>query len=69
MTVEADPVLVETRLLGGRVGCPVVGCRGVLRPWGWARDVDEEAETGGGLDWSYATLGALGETGLGWGAA
>lgn len=35
MTVEADPVLVETRLVGGEVRCP--GCRGRLRPWGWAR--------------------------------
>lgn len=35
MTVEADPVGVESRLTAGRVGCP--GCRGVLRPWGWAR--------------------------------
>lgn len=35
MTVEADPVLVETRLMAGRVACP--GCRESLRPWGWAR--------------------------------
>ena len=35
MTVEADPVGVESRLTAGRVDCP--GCSGVLRPWGWAR--------------------------------
>jgi hypothetical protein len=35
MTVEADLVRVESRLLAGQVGCP--DCRGVLRPWGWAR--------------------------------
>lgn len=35
MTVEADPVRVESRLAGGLLGCP--GCAGVLRPWGWAR--------------------------------
>ncbi len=35
VTVEADPVGVESRLMTGRVGCP--GCSGVLRPWGWAR--------------------------------
>ena len=35
MTVEADPVGVESRLTAGRVDCP--GCPGVLRPWGWAR--------------------------------
>lgn len=35
MTVEADPVLVETRLAGGRLACP--GCGQSLRPWGWAR--------------------------------
>lgn len=35
LTVEADPALVEARLLGGRVDCPV--CSGVLAPWGWAR--------------------------------
>lgn len=37
MTVEADPVLVETRLAGGRLACPGGGCRQPLRPWGWAR--------------------------------
>ncbi|MGH3712936.1 MAG: DUF6431 domain-containing protein [Micromonosporaceae bacterium] len=35
MTVEADSVLVETRLVGGRLACP--GCEESLRPWGWAR--------------------------------
>ena len=35
MTVEADPVLVETRLADGLLSCP--GCEESLRPWGWAR--------------------------------
>ena len=35
VTVEADLVLVESRLAGGGVPCPV--CPGVLTPWGWAR--------------------------------
>jgi hypothetical protein len=35
VTVEADPVRVESRLTAGQVGCP--GCSGVLRRWGWAR--------------------------------
>jgi hypothetical protein len=35
VTVEADLVRVESRLLAGQVGCP--DCCGVLRPWGWAR--------------------------------
>lgn len=36
MTVEADSVGVESRLVAGRVGWP--GCPGgVLRPWGWGR--------------------------------
>ena len=35
MTVEADPVGVESRLTAGQVDCP--DCPGVLRPWGWAR--------------------------------
>ena len=35
MTVEADPVRVESRLVAGQVGCPE--CPGALRPWGWAR--------------------------------
>jgi hypothetical protein len=35
VTVEADPVGVESRLLAGQIDCP--DCSGVLRPWGWAR--------------------------------
>jgi hypothetical protein len=36
VTVEADQVLVESRLVAGEVPCP--DCPGVvLRPWGWAR--------------------------------
>ena len=35
VTVEADPVLVEARLTGGEIRCPV--CPGVLGAWGWAR--------------------------------
>ena len=35
MTVEADQVRVESRLVAGQVDCP--GCPGALRPWGWAR--------------------------------
>ena len=35
MTVEADPVRVESRLVAGQVDCPA--CAGALRPWGWAR--------------------------------
>ncbi|HSV64360.1 MAG TPA: helix-turn-helix domain-containing protein [Mycobacteriales bacterium] len=36
VTVEADPVGVESRLVSGGLGCP--GCAGgVLRPWGWVR--------------------------------
>ena len=38
VTVEADQVLVESRLTGGGVPCPV--CPGVLTPWGWARRRD-----------------------------
>jgi len=37
LTVEADPVLVETRLAGGRLACPAGACREVLRLWGWVR--------------------------------
>jgi transposase-like protein len=45
VTVEADPVLVETRLASGQLGCP--GCEESLRPWGWARarEVHGIAET------------------------
>ena len=35
VTVEADPVRVESRLAARQVDCPC--CPGVLRPWGWAR--------------------------------
>jgi hypothetical protein len=35
VTVEADQVRVESRLVSGQVVCP--DCRGALRPWGWAR--------------------------------
>jgi hypothetical protein len=35
VTVEADSAGVEFRLCGGELCCP--DCRGVLRPWGWAR--------------------------------
>lgn len=35
ITVEADQVLVESRLAAGGVSCPA--CPGVLTPWGWAR--------------------------------
>jgi hypothetical protein len=35
VTVEADPVQIETRLTTGQLSCP--GCREALRPWGWAR--------------------------------
>lgn len=37
LTVEADSVLVETRLAGGQFVCPSAVCGEVLRPWGWAR--------------------------------
>ncbi|MFW6690476.1 DUF6431 domain-containing protein [Streptomyces sp. MAR4 CNX-425] len=35
LTVEADAVRVEARLLAGGIECP--DCGGVLAPWGWAR--------------------------------
>lgn len=35
VTVEADQVRVESRLVAGEVDCPA--CREALRPWGWAR--------------------------------
>jgi len=37
VTVKADPVLVETRLVGGQLACPTAECGEALRPWGWAR--------------------------------
>jgi len=38
VTVAANQDLVESRLTGGGVPCPV--CPGVLAPWGWARRRD-----------------------------
>lgn len=35
MTVEADQVLVESRLAAGAIECP--DCLRALAPWGWAR--------------------------------
>ncbi|MEV5890685.1 DUF6431 domain-containing protein [Nonomuraea fuscirosea] len=35
LTVEADAVGVETRLVAGEIICP--GCGLGLRPWGWLR--------------------------------
>lgn len=35
VTVEADHVLVESRLAAGGIDCP--RCQEPLRPWGWAR--------------------------------
>lgn len=36
LTVEADPVSVESRLAAGALSCPA--CLGLLVPWGWAAD-------------------------------
>jgi hypothetical protein len=36
LSVRADGALVEAELVGGRLGCP--SCRGVLGPWGHARE-------------------------------
>jgi len=36
LIVGAELVLVEAELVGGLLGCP--SCRGVLGPWGWARE-------------------------------
>ena len=38
MTVGLDGAAVENDLCSGLVGCPVVGCGGVLGPWGSARE-------------------------------
>jgi hypothetical protein len=38
MTVGLNVAVVESDLCAGRLGCPVVGCSGVLGPWGWARE-------------------------------
>jgi len=35
LTVNHEAFSVESDLAGGRLACP--GCRGRLRPWGWAR--------------------------------
>ena len=35
VTVEVDPVRVESRLAAGQIGCP--GCGGVLGGWGYGR--------------------------------
>jgi len=37
LTVSADRVLVESRLVAGGFCCPVAGCGGVLRGHGWGR--------------------------------
>jgi hypothetical protein len=36
LTVGANPVEVEARLVAGGLGCPA--CDGSLGPWGWARE-------------------------------
>ncbi len=36
MSICAELAVVEAELVGGRLGCP--SCRGVLGPWGWARE-------------------------------
>jgi hypothetical protein len=38
MTVGLNGAAVESDLCAGRLGCPVVGCSGVLGPWGSARE-------------------------------
>jgi len=38
MTVGLDRAAVEAALRAGGLRCPVVGCDGGLRPWGWARE-------------------------------
>ena len=48
LTVSHDAVSVESDLLAGRVACP--GCRGRLRPWGWART--RVIREGLGTDWA-----------------
>lgn len=37
MTVGLDGAPVENALGSGQLGCPRVGCGGLLGPWGWAR--------------------------------
>jgi hypothetical protein len=38
MTVGLNDAAVENDLCAGRMCCPVIGCRAVLGPWGWARE-------------------------------
>ncbi len=38
MTVGLDGAAVENALGSGRLGCPRVGCGGLLARWGWARE-------------------------------
>lgn len=38
MTVGLDGAAVENDLCSGNLGCPAVGCEGLLGPWGWARE-------------------------------
>ena len=38
MTVGLDGASVESALGSGGLGCPRIGCGGLLGPWGWARD-------------------------------
>ncbi|MGP4058941.1 helix-turn-helix domain-containing protein [Mycobacterium sp. 4D054] len=45
VTVEADPVHVESRLAGGVIACPACG-EGVLAGWGYARSRDVEGLDG-----------------------
>ncbi|WP_125616622.1 helix-turn-helix domain-containing protein [Specibacter cremeus] len=47
LTVNHDGASVESDLAGGRLACP--GCRGRLRPWGWARERLVRHGTGAGL--------------------
>ncbi|MGH3573288.1 MAG: hypothetical protein ACRDUW_15875 [Pseudonocardiaceae bacterium] len=47
MTVGVDRAVVEAALLGGELGCPALGCRGRLGPWGWARGRIVRGEAGG----------------------
>lgn len=47
VTVGVDRAAVETALLGGELGCPALGCRGRLGPWGWAGGRFVRGEAGG----------------------
>ncbi len=38
MTVGLDGASVESALGSGGLGCPRIGCGGLLVPWGWARE-------------------------------